>query len=80
MLTIFVKHSTLDVWQGSEYISVICYSLFGKIEDTNAIDSVANVNLLILKLFILKILIFEIYSLKQKRNYYMLRNTTYFIL
>ena len=64
MLTIFRKHTILDVWQDSEYISVICYSLFGKIEDTNAIDSVANVNLLILKLFILKILIFEIYSLK----------------
>ena len=40
----------------------------------NVTDSVANVHLLILKLFILKILIFEIYSLKYKRNYYILRN------
>ena len=37
----FVKHSILDVWQGSEYASVICYSLFAKIEDANKIDSVA---------------------------------------
>ena len=35
------QHSILDVWQGSEYVSVICYSLFGKIGDTNKIDSVA---------------------------------------
>ena len=39
--TFFVKHSILDVWQGSEYASVICYSLFVKIEDANKIDSVA---------------------------------------
>ena len=32
-LTFFVKHSNLDVWQGSEYTSAICYSLFGKIDD-----------------------------------------------
>ena len=31
----------LDVWEGSEYASVICYSLFGKIEDANKLDSVA---------------------------------------
>ena len=41
----FVKHSILDVLQGSEYTSVICYHnlllLFGKIEDVNKIDSVA---------------------------------------
>ena len=53
MLTILVKHSTLDFWQSSEYASVICYSLFGEImdedahkieddnEDANKIDSVA---------------------------------------
>ena len=27
--------------QGSEYVSVICYSFFGKIEDANKIDSAA---------------------------------------
>ena len=37
----FVKHSILDVWQGSEYTSVTCYSLFGKIEDSDNINSVA---------------------------------------
>ena len=31
----FVKHSILDVWQNSEYASVICYSLFQKIENVN---------------------------------------------
>ena len=31
----FSKHSIWDIWQGSEYESVICYSLFGKIEDGN---------------------------------------------
>ena len=36
----FNKYSILDVWQGSEYASVIWYSLFGKIEDANKIDSV----------------------------------------
>ena len=38
----FFKHSNLDVRQGSEYASVICYSLFGKIEDANKIISVAT--------------------------------------
>ena len=38
----FVEYSILDIWQGSEFASVICYSLFGKIEDN-------NINLLILK-------------------------------
>ena len=33
--TFFVKHSILDIWQGSKYESVICYPLFGKIEDSN---------------------------------------------
>ena len=28
----FVKHSILDIWQGSWYAFVICYSLFEKIE------------------------------------------------
>ena len=37
----FVKHSILDVRQGFEYTSVICYSPFGKIEDAKKIDSVA---------------------------------------
>ena len=36
-----IKLSMLDVWQGSEYASEICYSLFGKTEDPNNIDSVA---------------------------------------
>ena len=36
-----MNHSTLDVPQSSEYVSVICCSLFGKIEDANKIDSVA---------------------------------------
>ena len=31
----FVKHSILDGWQNSEYASVICYSLFQKIENVN---------------------------------------------
>ena len=35
----FVKHSILDVWQGSEYASVIYYSLFYKTDDANKIDS-----------------------------------------
>ena len=38
--TFLVKRSTLDVWQGSEYASVIYYSLFVKIEDDNKIKSV----------------------------------------
>ena len=38
----FVKNSILDVRQGSEYVSVILYSLFAKIEDANKIDSVAT--------------------------------------
>ena len=37
----FVKHSILDVWQGSEYTSIICYPLFGKIENADNINSVA---------------------------------------
>ena len=39
LLTYFAKLSILDVWQGSEYTSVICYSLLVKIVDTNKIDS-----------------------------------------
>ena len=35
------KHSILYIWEGSENIFVICYSLFGKNEDTNKTDSVA---------------------------------------
>ena len=35
----FVKHSILDISQGSEYASVICYSLSGKTENANKIDS-----------------------------------------
>ena len=42
LLTFFVKHSILDVWQGSQYASVICHSLFGIIEYANKIDSVAK--------------------------------------
>ena len=41
LLTFFAKHAILDVWQGSEYTAVIYYSLIGKIQDTNKIDSVA---------------------------------------
>ena len=41
LLTVLVKHSTLDFWQSSEYTSVIYNSLFGKIEDANKIDSIA---------------------------------------
>ena len=37
----FVKHSIINVWQNPEYVSVICYSLFGKIEGANNIDPVA---------------------------------------
>ena len=33
----FVKRSILDIWQCSQYASVICYSLFGKIEVANRI-------------------------------------------
>ena len=41
LLTFFVRHSILDVWQGSKYASVIyTSSLFGKIEGINKIDSV----------------------------------------
>ena len=36
-----MKDSILDVWQGSEYVSVICCLLLGKIEDGNKIDSAA---------------------------------------
>ena len=39
--TLFVKHSILDIWQGSEYKSVICYSMLGKIEDASKTDLVA---------------------------------------
>ena len=35
-----IKHSILDVWQGYEYAPIICYSLSGKTEDANKIDSV----------------------------------------
>ena len=35
----FVEHFTLDVWLDSEYASIIYYSLFGKTEDSNKIDS-----------------------------------------
>ena len=35
------KHSILYIWEGSENVFVICYSLFGKNEDTNKTDSVA---------------------------------------
>ena len=38
----FVKYSILHVWQNSEHASVICYSLFGKIEGANEIDLVAT--------------------------------------
>ena len=41
LLTIFGKHSILDVWQSCKYTSVIYYLLFTKIEDANKIDSVA---------------------------------------
>ena len=36
-----MKHSILDNSQGSKYASVICYSLFAKIENANKIDLVA---------------------------------------
>ena len=39
-LTIFIKQSILDVQQVSEYTSAIYYSLLGKTEDPNNIDSV----------------------------------------
>ena len=42
LLTFIVKHSTFDVWQSSEYVSTICYSLFGKSEDNIKIDSAAT--------------------------------------
>ena len=41
LIIFFIIKLILDVWQGSEYASVICHSLFGKIEDANKIDSVA---------------------------------------
>ena len=31
----------LDIWQGSAGAAVFCYLLFGKVEDTNMIDSAA---------------------------------------
>lgn len=34
-------HSIVDLWWSSNYNSVIYYLFFGKIEDTNKIDSVA---------------------------------------
>ena len=37
----FIKHSILDIWQNSEYASVICCSLFGKIEGGNKINLLA---------------------------------------
>ena len=42
IIIFFIKHFILDVWQNSEYVSVICYSLFWKIEGTNKIDLVVN--------------------------------------
>ena len=39
--SLFFKHSILDVWEGPEHASATCYSLFGKIEEANKIDSVA---------------------------------------
>ena len=41
VVNFFIKYFILDVWLDSEYASVICYSLFGKTEDANKIDSVA---------------------------------------
>ena len=41
VLNILPEPSILEAWQGSEYTPVTCYSLFGKIEDTSKIDSVA---------------------------------------
>ena len=41
MLTISVKQAILGVWQSSECTTVICNSLFGKIEGVNNIDLVA---------------------------------------
>ena len=35
------KHSILGILQGSEYTSVICFALFGKIEISDKIDSLA---------------------------------------
>ena len=35
LLTTFVKHCILDVWQKFEDASVICCLLFGKIEEIN---------------------------------------------
>ena len=35
------KHSILDVLQGSEYASVVCYSLFEETKDANKIDLIA---------------------------------------
>ena len=39
LLTILEKQSILDAWQSSEYASAICYTLLGKTEDPNKIDS-----------------------------------------
>ena len=36
-----ILQSIIDVCQNSEYTSVICYSLFGKIEDASKFDLVA---------------------------------------
>ena len=40
-VSFLAKHYILDIKQGSEYASVICYSLFGKVEDSKKIDSFA---------------------------------------
>ena len=37
------KDSILDAYQGSEYASVVCYSLFGKTKDANKTGSVAKI-------------------------------------
>ena len=39
-INFFVKCCILDVWQNTEYASVIWYSLFGKTEEANNNDSV----------------------------------------
>ena len=43
LLNSSVKEFMFVVWQGSEYASVICYSMFRKIEDTESLrNSVAK--------------------------------------
>ena len=36
--TVYSIEKWMKLWHGSEYVSVFCYSLFGKIEDANKID------------------------------------------